>query len=138
MLFFSIFFIFSFFLKTESNNAIWIALIGAASGILGMLGVNEIVPALIKWNKEKREESRKNKAATKGEYEKLKDRIESLEKQLAHSKKFEYRTIAAFNGMVPLMKEMMKDHPSYIALLDQLEINIMGGDIANTTSSSGK
>jgi hypothetical protein len=124
-----------FFAKTSSNDAIWIALIGAISGIGTMLGLNKLVPTIIKWIEEKRDDRRKRKLATRDEYLKLTKRIDDLELKLDRAERFETQTRSTINGMIPLMKEMMKEHPVYVDLLKKLEENIIGEDINEVTQS---
>lgn len=109
-----------------NNNDIWIAVISAASGILTALGLGKVVPSLIKWWEEKQEEKRKDKAIRYEQITKLNERINVLEKELDKHRAFETQTRSTLNAMLPLMKEMMKDHPNYVMLLEQLENNIIG------------
>lgn len=118
-----------------NTNEIWIALIAAASGILTALGFGKIIPALLEWWKEKQESRKQTKALRYEELMKLKERINVLEDELDKHRAFETQTRSTLNAMLPLMKEMMKDHPNYIQLLEQLEKNILNG---NKISADGK
>lgn len=109
-------------------------LIGAAGGIIAALGLGKVIPALINWWEEKRDERKKSKSIKYQEIKALTERIENLEKELDRHRVFETKTKTAFNSMIPLMKEMMKNHPDYIKLLEQLQENIFGGDL---TSADG-
>lgn len=118
----------------NEHNNVWIALIAAAGGIATALGLNHVIPALVKWWHEKIDHNRQKKAATVGEFKRLNERINILESELDKRREFETQTRATLNAMLPLMKEMMREHPDYVRLLDQLERNIIG----NTTSSDGE
>lgn len=117
-----------------NSNEIWIALIAAASGILTALGFGKIIPAVLEWWKTRTEERRKKNASRYEEIVKLNERINVLEKELDKHRAFETQTRSTLNAMLPLMKEMMKDHPNYIQLLEQLENNIIG----KTSPADGK
>lgn len=115
-----------FDMQNPSSNEIWLALIAGASGILGTLGVGKVIPAILKAWEEYRRKKSEQKEATKGEVQKLIDRIDKLERELDLYRRFETQTRSTLNSMLPLMKIMMKDHPDYVALLVKLENNIMG------------
>jgi flagellar biosynthesis/type III secretory pathway M-ring protein FliF/YscJ len=108
-----------------NDNDIWIAVITGAGTLAGVLGFNKIMPAIIERFKETREDKRKKQSATKGEYEELRTKIEELEIKLDKSERFEIQTRSTLKAMLPLMRVMMKDHPEFVALLKQLEDNIL-------------
>lgn len=111
------------------NNEIWIAFIAAATGIIGALGIKDIFPKLFLWWEEGRKEKRLSRSRNEEHIQNLYRRIEKLEDDLDNRRSFEIKAKTAFNSMIPLMKEMMKDHPHYVKLLEQLEENIFGGEI---------
>jgi flagellar biosynthesis/type III secretory pathway M-ring protein FliF/YscJ len=118
---------------TGGNDIITTALI-YGGGILTALGVGKIIPGLIKWLEEKRQKKYDNQATTKKEFSELRRKVELLESNLDESRKFETQTRATLNAMIPLMKEMMKDHPDFVALLVSLQTNIIG----HTNSAHGE
>ena len=109
-----------------SNENIWIAIIGAASGILTVLGVGKIIPAIIDWIKEVRADKDKRYQETSSKLEELTARLERVEKELSVEKGINQRMQSTLRSMLPLMRTMMNDVPAHVALLDQLEANIFG------------
>ena len=118
----------------ENNNSVVIAIISATSGILIALGAKEWVPSLVDWMKFKTTSRAKREIIRKKELEALNDRINTLERDLETERKLILQTQTTLRAMLPLMKEIMKDHPNYIALLEQLEKNIFGAN----TPTDGK
>lgn len=109
------------------DNSVLIAVIGSLAAILGAFGAKEVTLSIIGWWKEQREERKKTKALKYQEITDMKVRLERMEKELDKHRQFEVQTISTLNSMIPLMKEIMKDHPDYVKLLEQLERNIIGG-----------
>lgn len=117
-----------------NTENIWIAFIAASAGLVTALGLGKIVPAIIDWWNKKTEYNRLKKMSSEDAIKALNDRINVLENELDKHRAFETQTRATLNAMLPLMKEMMKDHPNYVSLLNQLENNIIG----KITPSDGK
>ena len=120
------------------NKELWVALIAGLSGILGALGIKEVIPAILRWWEEKRADSKTRRMMKHDEIRKLYARIEKLEQENDSHRNFKIKTQTAFNSMIPLMKEIMKEHPQYVHLLEQLESNIFGGGDITPTDGSKK
>jgi len=120
--------------ESNNNSAIWIALISSVGGIATAFGLNKIIPAMIEWFKTKNKQRRERRSIKYREIGKLNSRIDMLEKELERERTFSVQTRSTLKAMLPLMKEIMKDHPNYILLLEQLEANVFG----ETTSGDGQ
>ena len=118
----------------EENNSLMIALVSAASGILIALGAKEWVPSLFDWLKFKTTSRANREKIRKEEIRILNERINDLEKNLEREKQISLQTQTTLRAMLPLMREIMKDHPNYITLLDTMENNIFG----NKTPADGE
>lgn len=106
----------------------WNNLLIYGGGLATALGLGKIVPAIIDWWKIKTEDRRKAKASRYEEIMKMKESIQLLEQELDKHRAFEVQTRSTLNAMLPLMKEMMKDHPNFVLVLNQLELNIIGSN----------
>lgn len=104
----------------------WNNLLIYGGGLITALGLNQVVPAIIDWWKIKTEDRRKAKASRYEEIMKMKESIKLLELELDQHRAFEVQTRSTLNAMLPLMKEMMRDHPNFVSVLNQLELNIIG------------
>ena len=122
------------FEESNNNSQIWITLITSMAAIATAFGLNKIVPAIIDWFKSKNKQRRERRIIKYREIGKLNSRIDMLEKELERERTFSVQTRSTLKAMLPLMKEIMKDHPNYILLLEQLEANVFG----ETTSSDGQ
>lgn len=104
----------------------WNNLIIYGGGLITALGLNKVAPAILDWWKIRTEDRRKAKASRYEEIMKMKERIRALEDDIDKHRAFEVQTRSTLNAMLPLMKEMMKDHPNFVSILNQLELNIIG------------
>ncbi len=120
-------------LDETKNPQIWVALISSIGGIATAFGLNKIIPSVIEWFKTKNKQRRERRLIKYREIGKLNARIDTLEKELERERTFAVQTRSTLRAMLPLMKEIMKDHPNYISLLNQLENNVFG----ETTPSDG-
>ena len=109
-----------------NSNEIWIALIGAASGILTALGFGKIIPATIKAWEDWRENKRTLKAEEARKLDELLERVKQLEDEIDEYRNFKVRTETAFITLLPVIKEIMKDHPAHVALFEQLRQTVFG------------
>ena len=114
------------FEESNNNSQIWVALISSVGGIATAFGLNKIIPAIIEWFKAKNKQRRERRLIKYREIGKLNSRIDMLEKELERERTFAVQTRSTLKAMLPLMKEIMKDHPNYISLLEQLEKNVFG------------
>lgn len=119
-------FLIFFDLLAPTNNQLWIAVVSGAGGVITALGLGKVIPAILKAWEENRTKKAEQKEASVGQVRELIDRIDNLEKELDHYRRFETQTRSTINSMLPLMKIMMAEHPDYVRLLDQLEENIIG------------
>lgn len=122
----------------SNENDIWITVLVSAGTILTALGIGKIIPAIITWHQEKRNLKEDGKAATQKQVQELRDLISKLESKLDQKERFEIQTRATVNAMLPLMKELMKDHPDYVRLLTSLERNIMGNEMISAQGEKDK
>ena len=119
-----------------NSNEIWIALIGAASGILTALGFGKIIPSILKCWEEWRENKRTLKKEEAEKLQSLLDRVDQLENEISEYKNFKTRTDTAFRLMLPVISDVMRDHPNHIALFEQLK-NIIFNEV-DSTSADGR
>ena len=108
-------------MNTPDSNEIWIALISAAAGLIGALGLNKVVPSILKWWEESRERKRTLKEEEVQKLHDLLDRVEQLEDEVNKYKNFKTRTDTAFRLMLPVISDVMRDHPNHIALFERLQ-----------------
>ena len=108
-------------MNTPDSNEIWIALISAASGLIAALGLNKVVPSILKWWEDSRERKRTLKEEEKNQLNNLLKRVDDLEAQVDKYKAFETRTDTAFKLMLPVISDVMRDHPHHIELFKQLQ-----------------
>lgn len=118
-----------------SNENIWIAFISAFGGIAMSLGLNKVIPSFLLWFEEWRESKRTLKKEEAQKLQNLLDRVEQLEGEVSKYRNFKTRTDTAFRLMLPVISDVMKDHPGHIALFEQLK-NIIFEEI-ETTSADG-
>lgn len=114
------------------DNEVLNNLIIYGGGLITALGLNKIVPAIISYWEKRTEDARNRRKAEAETIDELKNRIDVLEEKLTKSQAFEVQTRSTLNAMIPLMKEMMRDHPHYVQLLERLEENIVGNPSAET------